>query len=85
MKRVVVTGLGIVSSIGNNRDEVVDALKQGRSGISFAEDYKELGFRSQVRGAINIDLDTFIDRKIKRFMGDGAAFNYIAMQRSTHV
>ena len=82
MKRVVVTGLGIVSSIGNNRDEVVDALKQGRSGISFAEDYKELGFRSQVRGAINIDLDTFIDRKIKRFMGDGAAFNYIAMQQA---
>lgn len=82
MKRVVVTGLGIVSSIGNNRDEVVDALKQGRSGISFAEDYAELGFRSQVRGAINIDLDSFIDRKIKRFMGDGAAFNYIAMQQA---
>ena len=82
MKRVVVTGLGIVSSIGNNRDEVVDALKQGRSGISFAEDYKELGFRSQVRGAINIDFDAFIDRKIKRFMGDGAAFNYIAMQQA---
>lgn len=82
MKRVVVTGLGIVSSIGNNRDEVVDSLKQGRSGISFAEDYAELGFRSQVRGAINIDLDAFIDRKIKRFMGDGAAFNYIAMQQA---
>ncbi|MDD1615950.1 MAG: 3-oxoacyl-[acyl-carrier-protein] synthase I [Methylococcaceae bacterium NSP1-2] len=82
MKRVVVTGLGIVSSIGNNRDEVVDALKQGRSGISFAEDYKELGFRSHVRGAINIDFDAFIDRKIKRFMGDGAAFNYIAMQQA---
>jgi 3-oxoacyl-[acyl-carrier-protein] synthase I len=82
MKRVVVTGLGIVSSIGNNRDEVVDALKQGRSGISFAEDYAELGFRSQIRGAVNIDLDAFIDRKIKRFMGDGAAFNYIAMQQA---
>ncbi len=82
MKRVVVTGLGIVSSIGNNRDEVVDALKQGRSGIAFAEDYKELGFSSHVRGPINIDLDEFIDRKIKRFMGDGAAFNYIAMQQA---
>lgn len=82
MKRVVVTGLGIVSSIGNNRDEVVDSLKQGRSGISFAEDYAELGFRSQIRGAVNIDLDSFIDRKIKRFMGDGAAFNYIAMQQA---
>ncbi len=82
MKRVVVTGLGIVSSIGNNRAEVVDALKQGRSGISFAEDYEALGFRSHVRGAINIDFDAFIDRKIKRFMGDGAAFNYIAMQQA---
>lgn len=82
MKRVVVTGLGIVSSIGNNRNEVVDSLKAGRSGIAFAEDYKELGFRSHVRGPINIDLDEFIDRKIKRFMGDGAAFNYIAMQQA---
>jgi len=82
MKRVVVTGLGIVSSIGNNRKEVVDSLKVGRSGIAFAEDYKELGFRSHVRGPINIDLDEFIDRKIKRFMGDGAAFNYIAMQQA---
>ncbi|WP_341328244.1 beta-ketoacyl-ACP synthase I [Methylotuvimicrobium sp. KM2] len=82
MKRVVVTGLGIVSSIGNNREEVVDSLKQGRSGISFANDYQELGFRSHVRGAINIDLNEFIDRKIKRFMGDGAAFNYVAMQQA---
>ncbi|WP_404355807.1 beta-ketoacyl-ACP synthase I [Methylotuvimicrobium sp. KM1] len=82
MKKVVVTGLGIVSSIGNNRIEVVDSLKQGRSGISFANDYQELGFRSHVRGAINIDLNEFIDRKIKRFMGDGAAFNYVAMQQA---
>ncbi len=82
MKKVVVTGLGIVSSIGNNREEVVDSLKQGRSGISFANDYRELGFRSHVRGAINIDLNEFIDRKIKRFMGDGAAFNYVAMQQA---
>ncbi|MGD7033851.1 beta-ketoacyl-ACP synthase I [Methylotuvimicrobium buryatense] len=82
MKRVVVTGLGIVSSIGNNREEVVDSLKQGCSGISFADDYQELGFRSHVRGAINIDLDQFIDRKVKRFMGDGAAFNYVAMQQA---
>ncbi|NOS89122.1 MAG: beta-ketoacyl-ACP synthase I, partial [Methylococcaceae bacterium] len=82
MKRVVVTGLGIVSSIGNNRDEVVDSLKQGRSGIGFADVYAEMGFRSHVHGAIKIDLDDFIDRKIKRFMGDGAAFNYIAMQQA---
>lgn len=82
MKRVVVTGLGIVSSIGNNPSEVIESLREGRSGIVFAEDYKELGFRSQVKGAITIDLDDFIDRKIKRFMGDGAAFNYVAMQQA---
>lgn len=82
MRRVVVTGLGIVSSIGNNRHEVVESLKQGRSGIVFSEVYKELGFRSQIHGAIQIDMDQFIDRKIKRFMGDGAAFNYIAMQQA---
>lgn len=82
MKRIVVTGLGIVSSIGNNRDEVVESLKQGRSGIVFSEVYKDLGFRSHIHGAIHIDMDQFIDRKIKRFMGDGAAFNYIAMQQA---
>jgi len=82
MKRVVVTGLGIVSSIGNNAIEVVDSLKKGRSGITFAKDYEALGFRSHVHGAINIDLNEFIDRKVKRFMGDGAAFNYIAMQQA---
>jgi len=82
MKRVVVTGLGIVSPIGNNQTEVVDSLKAGRSGIVFSEEYQELGFRSHVHGPINIDLDDFIDRKVKRFMGDGAAFNYIAMQQA---
>jgi len=82
MRRVVVTGLGIVSSIGNNPAEVIESLRNGRSGIVFAEVYKELGFRSQVHGAISIDLDAFIDRKIKRFMGDGAAYNYVAMQQA---
>lgn len=82
MKRVVVTGLGIVSSIGNNRDEVVTSLREGRSGIVFAEDYAKLGFRSHIHGPIKIDLDEHIDRKVKRFMGDGAAFNYIAMQQA---
>jgi len=82
MKRVVVTGLGIVSSIGNNQTEVIDSLKSGRSGVVFADIYQELGFRSQIHAPINIDLDAFIDRKIKRFMGDGAAFNYIAMQQA---
>ncbi len=82
MKRVVVTGLGIVSSIGNNRQEVSDALKKGQSGIEFAEEYQELGFRSHIHGPVNIDFTEFIDRKVKRFMGDGAAFNYIAMQQA---
>ncbi|MGZ8144677.1 MAG: beta-ketoacyl-ACP synthase I [Methylosarcina sp.] len=82
MKRIVVTGLGIVSSIGNNRHEVVESLKEGRSGIVFSDVYRDLGFRSHIHGAIHIDMDQFIDRKIKRFMGDGAAFNYIAMQQA---
>jgi 3-oxoacyl-[acyl-carrier-protein] synthase-1 len=81
MKRVVVTGLGIVSSIGNNKIEVVDSLKQGRSGIVASEVYKEMGFRSQVHGPIKINLDDFIDRKIKRFMGDGAALIILPCSR----
>jgi len=82
MKRAVVTGLGIVSSIGNNRNEVVASLRTGRSGIVHSDIYQELGFRSQIHGAINIDLDELIDRKIRRFMADGAGYNYIAMQQA---
>jgi len=82
MKRVVVTGLGIVSSIGNNRDEVVDSLRTGHSGIVHAPVYEEMGFRSHVHGPVNIDLDEAIDRKVKRFMGDGAAYNYLAMEQA---
>ncbi len=82
MRRVVVTGLGIVSSIGNNKAEVVDALRNGRSGVEFCETYKELGFRSQIHGSIKIDLDSLVDRKVRRFMGDGAAYNYVAMQQA---
>jgi len=82
MRRAVVTGLGIVSSIGNNRDEVVDSLRTGRSGIVNAEIYREMGFRSHVHGPIKLDLDAAIDRKIKRFMGDGAAYNYLAMEQA---
>ncbi|AMK78829.1 MULTISPECIES: beta-ketoacyl-ACP synthase I [Methylomonas] len=82
MKRVVVTGLGIVSSIGNNRDEVVDSLRTGRSGIVHAPVYEEMGFRSHVHGPVNINLDEAIDRKVKRFMGDGAAYNYLAMEQA---
>jgi len=81
-RRVVVTGLGIVSSIGNNKQEVEAALREGRSGIEFCQEYADLGFRSRIHGALNIDLESLIDRKIKRFMGDGAAYNYIAMQQA---
>ncbi len=82
MRRVVVTGLGIVSSIGNSREEVVASLKAGRSGITRCETYAEMGFRSHVHGAPTIDLDQHIDRKLRRFMGDGAAYNYVAMQEA---
>jgi 3-oxoacyl-[acyl-carrier-protein] synthase-1 len=82
MKRVVITGYGIVSSLGNNREEVRTALKTGQSGIVKADDYVELGMRSQVHGAINIDAKSMIDRKLYRFMGDAAAYSYIAMQEA---
>jgi 3-oxoacyl-[acyl-carrier-protein] synthase-1 len=81
-RRVVVTGLGIVSSIGRNRDEVVAALKQGQSGIEYNPEYAELGFRSHVYGSIKLNPDEVIDRRLRRFMGDGAAFNYIAMEQA---
>lgn len=79
MKRVAVTGIGIVCSIGNNKEEVTASLRAGKSGISFAPDYAERGFRSHVHGAPDIDIDDSMDRKFRRFMGDGAAYNYIAM------
>ena len=82
MRRVVVTGVGIVSSIGNNKHEVLGSLKAGRSGIERSEEYAELGFRSHVYGSIKLDIDSVLDRKLRRFMGDGAAFNYIAMQQA---
>lgn len=82
MRRVVITGIGIVSCIGNSAEEVTDSLKQGRSGIVFAPEYAEHGFRSQVHGKPNIDLAEHIDKRTLRFMGDGAAFNFIAMQQA---
>jgi len=82
MRRVVVTGLGIVSSIGSNKAEVVDALKAGRSGIEFCDTYAEMGFRSHVHGSLKINLDDHVDRKVRRFMGDGAAYNYVAMKEA---
>ncbi len=81
-RRVVVTGLGIVSCIGNNQDEVTQSLKEGKSGISFSEKYAEVGFRSHVEGRPNIDIASLVDRKLLRFMGDGAAYNYISMDQA---
>ena len=80
MRRVVVTGLGIVSCIGNTKDDVLTSLREGLSGLSFSEEYKEIGFRSHVFGKPDIDLDARVDRRIGRFMGDGAKYNYVAMQ-----
>ncbi len=82
MRRVVVTGMGIVSSIGNNTQEVLASLREGRSGIEYNEEYAEMGFRSHVYGPINIDLDNLIDRRAKRFMGDAAAYCAVAMDQA---
>ena len=82
MKRVVVTGIGIVSSLGNNCREVLESLKNLKSGISFDESYREMGLRSHLAGNIKIDTKEHIDRKILRFMGDAAAYAYIAMKEA---
>ena len=82
MRRVAITGLGIVSSIGNNAEEVTASLKAGKSGIVAAPDYTERGFRSQVKGEINIDVSELVDKRLLRFMGPGAAYSYIAMEQA---
>ncbi len=82
MRRVVITGIGIVSSIGNSAAEVLASLKEGRSGISFAPDYAEHGFRCQVHGQPDIDVAAHVDKRQLRFMGEGAAYNFIAMEQA---
>ncbi len=82
MNRVAVTGIGIVSCIGNNKDEVLTSLKDGRSGIVGCPEYAKRGFRSHVHGAVTLDVDEVINRRVRRFMGDGAAYNYVAMQEA---
>ena len=82
MRRVVITGMGVVSPLGNDLNSVSDSLRQGRSGIQFREIYKEKGFRSQIAGVPVIDLDEHVDRKAKRFMGDAAAFAYVSMKQA---
>ena len=82
MRQVVVTGIGIVSCIGNNKDEVLKSLKDGKSGITHSSEHQELGFRSQVYGKPTLDPEEYLEKKERRFMGNGAAWNYIAMQQA---
>ena len=82
MKRVVVTGIGIVSCLGNNQSEVYDSLLNTKSGIGFSEEYKKYNFKSQICGIPKIKVEDYIDRKIIRFMGEGSAYNYIAMKEA---
>lgn len=82
MRRVVITGMGIVSCLGNSKAEVSESLRAGKSGIRLKQDYVDIGMRSQVAGSPDIDLDAFIDRKPRRFMGDAAAFAFVAMQQA---
>ena len=82
MRRIVLTGMGIVSSIGTGRQQVLNSLRDGRSGIRFSEEYRNMGFRSHVHGPIDLPLDTLIDRKLRRFMSDGAGYNYLALREA---
>ena len=82
MKRVVITGIGIVSCLGNNQEEVFQSLINGKSGISFSQEYKDYNLKSHIHGKPNIKLEDFVDRKTIRFMGAGSAYNYIAMQEA---
>lgn len=83
MRRVVVTGMGIVSCLGSDKESVLESLKEGKSGIKFQQEYADLGFRSQVAGSIDdLDLDELIDRKLRRFMGNAAAYSYISMEQA---
>jgi 3-oxoacyl-[acyl-carrier-protein] synthase-1 len=82
VRRVVISGLGVVSCLGNSQDAVLDSLRAGRSGITFNDSFAEMGLRSNVSGQVDIDFKEHIDRKVLRFMGDAAAYSYIAMQQA---
>ena len=82
MRRVVVTGMGIVSCLGKNKEEVLTSLQTGKSGISHQPEYAELGFKSHIAGSIDMDFSEVIDRKLLRFMGDSAAYSYLSMQEA---
>lgn len=82
MRRVAITGIGIISCIGNSTAEVSDSLKYGKSGISRADKYVELGFKSQIYGMPTLDIEAAVDKRVRRFMGEGAAWNYVAMEQA---
>ena len=82
MKRIVITGIGIVSCLGNNQEEVYNSLLNSKSGITFSEEYKEYNLKSHVHGLPKIKLEDYVDRKVIRFMGKGSAYNYIAMKEA---
>ncbi|MGH1378342.1 MAG: beta-ketoacyl-ACP synthase I [Alphaproteobacteria bacterium] len=82
MRRVVITGIGIVSCIGNNKDEVLESLKEGKSGITASEEYAEKGFRSQIHGKPDIELKDHIDKRLWRFMGDAAGYVHLSMEQA---
>jgi len=82
MKKVVITGIGIVSCLGNNQEEVYQSLLNSKSGITFSEEYKEYNLKSHVHGIPNIKIENYVDRKIIRFMGPGSAYNYISMKEA---
>ncbi|WP_404340557.1 beta-ketoacyl-ACP synthase I [Pseudoalteromonas mariniglutinosa] len=82
MRRAVITGIGVVSSIGNNKEEVLQSLKEGRSGIAFNQEFADYKLRSNVSGKIDLDVKEFVDRKAMRFMGDAAAYSYISMAQA---
>lgn len=82
MRRVVITGIGIVSSLGNNAQEVTASLQEGRSGISAMASFAEMGFRSQIAGQPTLNVEEAVEKRVRRFMGDGAAWNYVAMQQA---
>ena len=82
MRRVVITGLGIVSCLGNDKEAVAGSLRAGKSGIRFNPSYAEMGLRSHVSGSVNLNLEELIDRKLFRFIGDAAAYAYLSMEQA---